>query len=78
MTTPWADVETLVRTNYLSPVRLTLAALPAMLARGSGQISVISSMAVRMSTPGESAYAAPKAALSGGSKRSPVRSGTAV
>lgn len=64
MTTPWADVETLVRTNYLSPVRLTLAALPAMLARGSGQISVISSMAARMSTPGEAAYAAPKAALS--------------
>jgi short-subunit dehydrogenase len=64
MTTPWSDIEALMRTNYLSPVRLTLAALPAMLARHSGQISVISSMAARFSTPGESAYAAPKAALS--------------
>ncbi|MSO78457.1 MAG: SDR family NAD(P)-dependent oxidoreductase [Acidimicrobiia bacterium] len=62
--TPWADVERLVRTNYLSPVRLTLAALPAMRARGAGQIAVVSSMAARMATPGESAYAASKAALS--------------
>jgi short-subunit dehydrogenase len=63
MDTSWADVETLVRTNYLSPVRLTLAALPAMLARGSGQIATNSSMAARMSTPGESAYAGSKGAL---------------
>ena len=64
ITTPWADIERLVRVDYLSPVRLTLAALPAMLARGSGQILTLSSMAARMSTPGEAAYAAPKAALS--------------
>ena len=31
----WALVEELNRTNYLAPVRLTLALLPAMLARGS-------------------------------------------
>ncbi len=62
-TTPWADIEQLLRVDYLSPVRLTLAALPAMRARGSGQILTLSSMAARMSTPGEAAYAAPKAAL---------------
>jgi short-subunit dehydrogenase len=63
MDTPWPDVEAVVRTNYLSPVRVTLAALPAMRARGSGQIATISSMAARMSTPGESAYAGSKGAL---------------
>jgi NAD(P)-dependent dehydrogenase (short-subunit alcohol dehydrogenase family) len=34
-----------------------------MQARGSGQIAVVSSMAARMSSPGEAAYAAAKAAL---------------
>jgi short-subunit dehydrogenase len=62
-TIPWKDVEYLMRLNYLSPVRLTLAALPGMQARGSGQIAVVSSMAARMSSPGEAAYAAAKAAL---------------
>ena len=61
--TPWTDLERLVRIDYLSPVRVTLAALPAMHARDNGQIVTISSMAARMSTPGESAYAAAKAAL---------------
>jgi short-subunit dehydrogenase len=62
--TPWSDIESLTRLNYLSPVRLTLAALPAMRARGSGHVVTISSMAARTSTPGEAAYAATKAALS--------------
>ena len=62
-TTPWEQVEHLVRLDYLSPVRMTLAALPGMRARGSGHIVTISSMAARMSTPGEAAYAAAKAAL---------------
>src|SRR6185295_14989745 len=55
---PWSDLEYLMRLDYLSPVRLTLAALPGMRARGSGQIAVVSSMAARMSSPGEAAYAA--------------------
>src|SRR5581483_454590 len=63
MDTPWSDVETMVRTNYLSPIKLTLAALPSMLERGTGQIATVSSMAARMSTPGESAYAGSKGAL---------------
>ena len=64
LTTPWADVEYMTRCNYLSPVRLTRALLPAMLERDSGRIVVVSSMAARMSSPGEAAYAATKAALS--------------
>jgi NAD(P)-dependent dehydrogenase (short-subunit alcohol dehydrogenase family) len=58
------DAEYLMRTNYLAPVRLTLAALPAMQRQGAGTVIAISSMAARMSTPGEAAYAASKAALS--------------
>ena len=60
----WALVEELNRTNYLAPVRLTLALLPAMLARGAGQILTISSVGARLAPPAESAYAASKAALS--------------
>jgi short-subunit dehydrogenase len=59
----WADVEYLTRLNYLSPVRVTRAVLPAMLERGRGAVQTMSSMAARMATPGEAAYAAPKAAL---------------
>jgi short-subunit dehydrogenase len=62
--TPWADLVRITETDYYSPVRLTLAALPGMLARGAGHVVVVSSMAARMSTPGEAAYAAAKAALS--------------
>ena len=60
---PWEDVEYLTRLNYLSPVRLTRAFLPAMLERGKGQILTVSSMAARMSSPGEAAYGGSKAAL---------------
>jgi short-subunit dehydrogenase len=62
--TPWEDIEYLTRLDYLSPVRLTRAVLPGMLARGGGNVVTISSMAARMSSPGESAYAGAKAALS--------------
>jgi short-subunit dehydrogenase len=64
LTTPWEDVEYLMRLDYLSPVRLTRAIVPAMVARGDGRVVVVSSMAKQMSSPGESAYAAAKAALS--------------
>lgn len=60
----WEDVEYLTRLDYHSPVRLTRALLPAMLERGSGQVLTVSSMAARMSSPGEAAYAGAKAALS--------------
>lgn len=57
-------VESLIRINYLSPIRLTLALLPEMLERGSGLIVNISSVAAVLSSPGEAAYDASKAALS--------------
>ncbi|MDE3087170.1 MAG: SDR family NAD(P)-dependent oxidoreductase [Acidobacteriota bacterium] len=58
-----ATVETVMAINYLSPVRLTLALLPHMLERGSGRVVNVSSVAAPLSSPGESAYAASKAAL---------------
>jgi short-subunit dehydrogenase len=62
--TPWDDLEYMIRLNYLSPVRLTRALLPGMLDRGDGAVVTVSSMAARMSSPGETAYSASKAALS--------------
>lgn len=59
-----ATVETVVRVNYLSPVWLTLALLPQMVERHSGLIVNVSSVAATLSSPGESAYDASKAALS--------------
>ena len=56
-------VASVMAINYLSPVRLTLALLPHMMARGSGRIVNVSSVAAPLSSPGESAYDASKAAL---------------
>lgn len=58
-----ATIESVMAINYLSPVRLTLALLPQMLARGSGRIVSVSSVAAPLSSPGEAAYDASKAAL---------------
>jgi len=58
-----ATVESVMAINYLSPVRLTLALLPPMVERGSGRIVNVSSVAAPLSSPGESAYDASKAAI---------------
>lgn len=58
-----ATVEDVMRINYLSPVRLTLDLLPHMLERGSGLVVNVSSVAATLSSPGEAAYDASKAAL---------------
>jgi NAD(P)-dependent dehydrogenase (short-subunit alcohol dehydrogenase family) len=58
-----ATVESVMNINYFSPVRLTLALLPHMLERDSGRIINISSVAATLSSPGESAYDASKAAV---------------
>jgi short-subunit dehydrogenase len=58
-----ATVESVMAINYLSPVRLTLALLPQMLERRSGRIVNVSSVAAPLSSPGESAYDASKAAI---------------
>ncbi len=60
------DIDTItavMHINYLSPMRLTMDLLPQMLARGSGTIVNISSVAATLSAPGEAAYDASKAAL---------------
>ena len=57
------DVEGVMAINYFSPIRLTLAMLPHMLERNSGDIVNVSSMGVHMAAFGVSAYSASKAAL---------------
>jgi short-subunit dehydrogenase len=56
-------VDALTTINYLSPVRLTLRLLGQMLERDSGRIVNVSSVAAVLSSPGEAAYDASKAAL---------------
>ena len=57
------DVESVMVSNYFSPVRLTLAFLPRMVARGHGDIVNISSMGVHSAAFGVGSYSASKAAL---------------
>lgn len=55
----------IMEVNYIGTVALTKAVLPSMLARHSGQIVVVSSLAGKIGTPLRSAYAASKHALQG-------------
>ena len=57
-------VEEVMRINFFAPVRLTLALLPQLIEHGDGRIVNVSSVAASLSSPGESAYDASKAALS--------------
>ena len=54
--------------NYLSPVAITLALLPRMVARGSGTIVNVSSLGGRLGIATEAAYSASKFALAGWSE----------
>jgi len=58
------EAEEVMAVNYFAPLALTLGLLPLMIERGGGRIMNISSIAARFGSPGESAYAASKAALS--------------
>ncbi len=60
-------VEAVMAINYFSPVRLTLALLPGLIER-RGRIVNVSSVAARLGPPGEAAYTATKAALTGWSE----------
>jgi short-subunit dehydrogenase len=62
------DVEAVMRTNFLSPVALSLAVLPRMLERDHGVIVNVGSLAGRLGSPNEAAYAASKFALHGWSE----------
>jgi short-subunit dehydrogenase len=62
------EVETVMRVNFFAPMRLTLALLPRMLARGSGMIVNVSSVGGRLGIIHETAYCASKFALCGWSE----------
>ncbi|MCA1686052.1 MAG: SDR family NAD(P)-dependent oxidoreductase [Planctomycetia bacterium] len=57
------DVEDALRVNVLGVVYAIDAVLPGMLARGSGHLAAVSSLAGYRGLPGESAYCASKAAV---------------
>jgi len=59
----WAEVENLVAVNVLAALATVDALLPAMRARGRGQIALISSLAGYYGLPISPSYSASKAAL---------------
>src|SRR3954453_15358761 len=59
------EVEEVMRVNFLSPTKMSLALLPKMLERGRGSIVNVSSVAGRLGNPREAAYCASKFALCG-------------
>jgi NADP-dependent 3-hydroxy acid dehydrogenase YdfG len=61
---PWSDVAPMLRTNVDGAIATLLAAIPIMMARGSGHLVGISSLAGRRALPESAAYCASKAALS--------------
>jgi len=62
------DLDVVMRTNFMSPVRMNLAVLPRMIERGSGTIVNVASGGGRFGIVHESAYCASKFALSGWSE----------
>jgi NAD(P)-dependent dehydrogenase (short-subunit alcohol dehydrogenase family) len=63
--TPEAELRAQMETNFFGAVAVTRAALPAMRARRSGAVVMISSMGWQMSFAGFGAYSASKFALEG-------------
>jgi short-subunit dehydrogenase len=63
-----AEVERTMTINYFSPVAITLALLPRMLARKSGTIVNVSSLGGRLGITTEAAYSGSKFALAGWSE----------
>jgi NADP-dependent 3-hydroxy acid dehydrogenase YdfG len=58
-----AQIELVLGTNLVAPIRLTRAVLPHMLARGAGQIINLGSVAGHISAPGQALYNASKHGL---------------
>jgi short-subunit dehydrogenase len=76
-----AEVERTMTLNYFSPVAITLALLPRMLARRSGIIVNVSSLGGRLGITTEAAYSGSKFALAGWSESLAIdldRSGVTV
>ena len=70
------DLDTTMRTNFTSPIRMAMTLLPHMLERGSGLIVNVSSMGGRLGIAHEAAYCASKFAMAGGASR-PASTSTA-
>ena len=62
------EIDTVMRINFTSPVRMSLALLPRWLERGSGCLVNVSSMGGRLGIVHEAAYCASKFALCGWSE----------
>jgi short-subunit dehydrogenase len=62
------EVDTVMRVNFTSPVRMTLTLLPRWLERGRGCVVNVSSMGGRLGIVHEGAYCASKFALCGWSE----------
>lgn len=62
------DVDVTMTTNFLSPVRMSMALLPRMLERDRGLVVNVSSMGGRLGILHEAAYSASKFALCGWSE----------
>jgi len=60
---PWDEVEALIQVNVLAAMATVDAVLPAMRARGHGQIALISSLAAWFGLPVTPSYCASKAAV---------------
>jgi uncharacterized protein len=60
-----ADMERVMCVNYFGALRFTKLLLPQMVDRGRGWVVLVASVAGRIGTPGESAYAATKFAMVG-------------
>jgi short-subunit dehydrogenase len=60
---PWDEVVALLDVNLKAAMAIVQAVLPAMRARGSGQIALVSSLAAYFGLPVTSAYCASKAGL---------------
>src|SRR3989442_2253039 len=60
-----ADIERMMRTNYLGTVYATKAVLPEMRGRGRGWIVNVSSVAGKLGQPDEAAYSASRFAVAG-------------
>jgi short-subunit dehydrogenase len=62
------EIDNVMRVNFTSPVRMSLALLPRWLERGSGCVVNVSSMGGRLGIAHEAAYCASKFALCGWSE----------
>jgi short-subunit dehydrogenase len=60
-----ADLDRVMRTNYMGSVHVLKAVIPSMIERRSGHIAVIGSISGRMGSPFEAGYSASKFAITG-------------